>query len=57
MLFVDRCRTEFIRLDDHNRKDLALLSDLLSEKVGRELYDLPKGNEQVKYVRYQPIDW
>lgn len=57
LLFVDRCRTEFIRLDDDNRKDLALLSDLLSEKVGRELYDLPKGNEQAKYVRYQPIVW
>lgn len=57
LLFVDRCRTEFIRLDDYDRKDLALLGDLLSEKVGRELYDLPKGNEHTKYVRYQPIVW
>ena len=57
LLFVDRCRTEFIRLDDHNREKLALLSNLLSEKVGRELYDLPKGNEQAKDVRYQPIIW
>lgn len=55
LLFVERCRTELIRLDDSDRKKLYLMTDTLDTDLTRQLYDLPKSVEQAKYARYSPI--